>query len=117
MLAEGEQVKLIFEHQCSHTSPAVGARNFYAVDTSQPDPRKRANGLGDFCGGNILTLPAKRVTDAIDKIEEAALVLSHQVARTKPSIASLEDAANDFFFCSLRVGIAFQPAAGLPRSP
>src|SRR5260370_9576339 len=113
MLAEGEQVKLIFEHQCSHTSPAVGARNFYAVDTSQPDPRKRANGLGDFCGGNILTLPAKRVTHPIDKIEEAWLVLSHQVAGTKPSISSLADAANDLFFLGLRVGIALKPAADM----
>src|SRR5215831_497209 len=97
MFPEGGQVQLTIEHKCGHAGPAFGARNRYAVDIDQLDPRKCANCLGDFGGRNILTFPAKCVADAVDKIEETTFILPHKVTGTKPGVTRLEHAAEDLF--------------------
>jgi hypothetical protein len=66
-------------------------------------------------GSHVLALPAKGVADAVDEVEEALLVLAHQVAGPYPSVARREDMAQDSLLGLGRTGVALEPAAGARR--
>ena len=46
-------------------------------------------------GRNVLAFPAKRVADAVNKIEKALLIFSHSVSRPKPDVALGEYVPDD----------------------
>ncbi len=72
MVAKRGQIQLAVDDQRSHAGPAVGARNCHTVNIGFLDSGKRTDRLGDFGSGDVLTLPAESVADAIDEIEKAA---------------------------------------------
>src|SRR5215472_16937933 len=97
MPAKGNQVQFTLYLDSRHARAAVSSGNRHTIHTGQLDSRKRANCLRDFGGGDVFAFPAEGIADAIDKIEEAPPVFSHQVAGTDPSIARLEDVTDDLF--------------------
>ena len=76
-------------------SPLIGwfARKRDAIDICLDETGILRQCFGDFRGRDIFAFPAKRVSDPVDKIEKAALVLAHQIAGAEPGIARLEDVA------------------------
>src|SRR5262249_24853366 len=66
-------------------------------------------------GRHVLALPAEGVADAVDEVEEALLVLAHQVAGPDPGVALCEDVTQDSLLGFARTGVALEPAAGTRR--
>src|SRR5262249_12809060 len=67
----------------------------------------------DLLRRDVLALPAKRVTDAVDEIEVALRVPAHQVAGAEPGVARLEHVAQDLFLRRPRVRVAVEAAAAI----
>ena len=94
---------------------AFGPRNRDSVDAGMQDAVESAKFLSHLRRSDILTLPAKRVADAVDEVEEALLVPAHQIAGPDPGISLGEDIAQDLFLGLARNGVALVSAAGTRR--
>ena len=99
-----------------HAGLAVGARNRHAVDVGLLDARKRAERHRHLGGRDVLALPAERVADAVDEIEIASLVPSHQIAGTKPGVAGCEHVPQDLLLGGIDAGVALEPAGDVRRA-
>src|SRR5580704_3496211 len=75
------------------------------------DPFECADFLRYLGGRYVFAFPAKGVPDAIDEVEEALLILAHQVAGSHPGVARREDIAQNSLLGLSRIGIALEPAA------
>ena len=60
-------------------------------------------------------LPTNVIADAVDDVEEALLVLAHQVTGPNPGVARCEYMAQDSLLGLGRTGVALEPAAGVRR--
>src|SRR5208337_3764137 len=80
-----------------HPGAAFGPRKRDSVDAGMQYALESAELLRHLGGSHVLALPAKGVADAVDEVEEALLVLAHQVAGPHPSVAFREHMAQDFF--------------------
>src|SRR3984885_3642865 len=98
-----------------HPGAAFGPRNGDSVDAGMQYALESAQLLRHLGGSHVLALPAKGVADAVDEVEEALLVLAHQVAGPYPSVARCEDMAQDSLLGLCRTGVALEPAAGACR--
>src|SRR5258708_8228596 len=116
MCAEGVEVQLIGGDKHSHAGPAVGARNSDAIDSGLPDAGKRTDRLRYLGCRDIFALPAEGIADTIDEIEIALLVLSHQVASSKPFVSRLEHVAEYLAVGGFLVGIAFEAAGQIIKN-
>src|SRR5262249_36610220 len=83
-----------------------------SVDAGMQYALESAELLRHLGGSHVLALPAKGVADAVDEVEEALLVLAHQVAGPYPGVARREAGAQDLRLCPGRRGVALEPAAG-----
>src|SRR5579864_6027971 len=87
------QVEVGLSDECCHPRPTVGGWDCHAVDIGFLDSRKGTDRLRNFGGRNVLALPAERIADAVDKIEKASLILSHQVSGAYPEVTLLKHVA------------------------
>src|ERR1700683_180621 len=115
MAAEGDQVEVVPDYCGDHACPAFVARNRHSIDHRFGDVRKACHLSSDLDGGYVFAFPSKRVADAIDEVEEAALVLAHQIAAAVPGVSLCEHVAQDLFFGGRFVRIAFEAAAPARR--
>src|SRR5882672_10513575 len=109
--AEGLQVQLIVSNEYGHAGAPIGAGHSHPIDAGMLDARERADRLSHLGGGDIFTLPAEGVAGTVDEIEITLLVLSHQVAGTKPGVSRLEDIAEYFAGGGFLVGVALESTA------
>src|SRR5271169_2605205 len=105
------EIERAFAYDCRHPGAAFGPRHRDSVDAGMQYALESAELLRHLGGSHVLALPAKGVADAVDKVEEALLVLAHQVAGPYPSVARCEDMAQDSLLGLGRTGIALEPAA------
>src|ERR1700756_2064546 len=115
MLAKNFEIEILADNDRGHAGADIGARHGHAIGRGVDDPMAIAKAVIDLAGRDILALPAKGIADTIDEIEEALLVLPHQIAGAKPGIALREDIAQDFPVGLACVGIALEAAAALIR--
>src|SRR5277367_4851935 len=111
MPAESDQIEVVPNYGGDHACPAFVARDRYSIDHRFGYVRKRCHLSGDLDGRYVLAFPSKRIADAIDEVEEAALVLAHQIAAAVPRVSLREHVAQDLFFGGRLVRIAFEAAA------
>src|SRR6185437_9154123 len=108
------QLEAWCDHQRGHAGAALVAGHLDAVHHGLAHVGAALQRCGDFGGGNVLALPTEGVADAIDEVEEAALVLAHEIATAIPGVAWLEDVAQHLLLRGLRVRIALVlPGASL----
>ena len=108
MSPECLEVQLIVSDEHGHAGAAVGAGNSYSIDAGLLDAGKGTDRLRHLGSGNIFTLPAKGVADTVNEIEITLLVLSHQVAGTKPGVSRLEHVAEYLVGGGFLVGVALK---------
>src|SRR5271154_5665493 len=111
MPAESGWIEVVPDYRGDHTGPAFVARNRYSIDHRFGDVGEGCQLSGDLDGRHVLAFPSKRVADAIDEVEEAALVLAHQIAAAVPRVSLREHVAQDLFFGVCFASIAFEAAA------
>src|SRR5262245_49853130 len=109
------EIERAFAYHGRHPGAAFGPRNRDSVDAGMQYALESAERLRHLGGSHVLALPAKGVADAVDEVEEALLVLTHQVASPYPGVARCEDVAQDPLLCLGRTGVALEPAAGARR--
>src|SRR3954454_17157830 len=82
-------------------------RNFNAVNIGFENPRMMAQHLANFVRANILTLPAKSISNPINEVPPSLLVPTDKISSSEPSIALLEHIAQNLFLgCLVIVQIA-----------
>ena len=59
-------------------------------------------------GGDVLTLPAVGVADAVDEIEEALRILAHEVPGSIPAVAGDEHVTQDLLLRRCAVSVALE---------
>src|SRR5271154_1171241 len=89
------EIERAFAYDGRHPGAAFGPRNRDSVDAGMQYALKSAERLRHLGGSHVLALPAKGVADAVNEVEEAILVLAHQVAGPHPGVARCEDIAQD----------------------
>src|SRR5271166_4386645 len=109
------EIELAFAYDGRHPGAAFGPRNRDSVDAGMQYALESAELLRHLGGGHVLALPAKGVADAVHEVEEALLVLTHQVAGPYPCVARCEHIAQDSLLGLGRTGVALEPAAGARR--
>ncbi len=113
MYAQLSQIQLGIGNDCRHAHAAIRAGYRDAVNICVLDSRKSADGFGNLAGGDVLSLAAKCVANAIDEIEKSLLVFAQQVASANPRIAGLEYVAKDLLLGCVNRGVAFKAAANV----
>src|SRR5271170_5101692 len=98
MSAEGDQIEVVPNYGGDHACPTFVARNRHSIDHRFSYVRKRCHLSGDLCSRHVFAFPSKRIADAIDEVEEAALVLAHQIAAAIPRVSLREHVAQDLSF-------------------
>src|SRR5439155_1729966 len=113
--SERDQVEVVADHDGRHAGAAFRAGNRHPVNDRIDHAGARGDRLGNLRGRYILALPAEGVTDAIDEVEIALLIPSHQVTGAKPGVARLEDVAEDLLLGRLLACVAFESGAEARR--
>src|SRR5262245_51983413 len=90
LFPEWSEVPIYLCSHPGHSNTTVGAGNSHAVDARLLDAGESTDRLRHFGGSDVFTFPANRVAHAIDEIEVALFVLSHQVASPEPGVTGLE---------------------------
>src|SRR5438874_918093 len=96
---------------CGHPRAAVRPRDADAIDDRVEHAWTRTKHLGDLGRRYVLTLPAERVADAIDEVEIAFGVPSHEIARPEPGVIRLEHVAEDLLLGGVDTRVTFEPRA------
>ena len=95
MLVEACYVHLTIDDHSRHADAAFHAWNRDSIYIGVLHSGKAADGLGNFGCGNILTFSAEGIADAVDKIVIALVVFPHKVAGAKPTVAGLQNIAQN----------------------
>src|SRR5277367_947433 len=111
MPTESDQIEIVPDYCGDHAGPTFVARNRHSVDHRFSYVRKGCHLSGDLDGRYVLAFPSKCIADAVDEVEETALVLAHQIAAAVPRVSLCEHVAQDFFLGGCFVRIAFEAAA------
>src|SRR5438309_8405726 len=98
-----------------HSGAAVRPGDGHPVDHRVEHARTRAEDLGDLGGGDVLALPAEGVAEAVDEVEVALVVASHEVARAKPGVIRLEYVSENLPLGGIGAGVAFEPRTDVHR--
>src|SRR5271166_4601195 len=109
------EIERAFADDGRHPGAAFGPRNRDSVDAGMQYAIESAERLRHLGTRHVLALPAKGVADTVDEVEEALLVLAHQVAGPYPGVARCEDMAQDSLLGLDRTGVALEPATGARR--
>src|SRR5206468_2763054 len=117
MRPEGGEIEPITGNDRRHARPPFGARNGDAVHVGFLDSGKRTDRCRYLGGGDVFALPSERIADAIDEIEVAALVPTHEIAGPNPRVARLEHVAQELFLRGLVVCVALEPASNVRLVP
>src|SRR5580658_7089098 len=115
MPVQRAKIECPFRYDGRHPGAAFGPRNRDSVNAGMQDPLECADLLRYLGGRYVFAFPAKGLADAIDEVEEALLILAHQVAGPHPGVACREDIAQNSLLGLSRIGIALEPAASALR--
>src|SRR5947209_13650645 len=74
-------------------------RNLNAVNIGFDNPRMMAQHPANFVRANILALPAKSVSNTINKVPPSLLVPTDKISGSEPSIALLEHIPQNLLLC------------------
>src|SRR5208283_4680251 len=102
------EIKPLVHGERCHAGASVIPRDLNAVYTHLDDTRAGGDRLRDLGSSHILALPAKRFTDAIDKVIKTARVLAHEIATAHPGVAQREDISQNFLLRIRAVQIALE---------
>src|SRR5262249_50087824 len=83
------------EHDGRHPGAAVGTGDLHAVDVGLGDAGRPVQHVADLLRGDVLSLPAEGVADAIDEVEVPGRVAAEEIAAPKPHVAALEGVAHE----------------------
>src|SRR5271165_7030863 len=109
------EIERAFADDGRHPGAAFGPRNRDSVDAGMQYAFESAELLRHLGGSHVLALPAKGVADAVDEVEEALLVLAHQVAGSHPGVARCENIVQDLLLGIGRPGVALEATASALR--
>src|ERR1700733_12437368 len=98
-----------------HSGSAVRARHGDTVNGGLRNTWKCVTNCLHFGRRDVLAFPAKGVADAVDKVEVALLVPSHQVTGTKPGVSRIEHIVENLVRAGLLAAVAFEPVARVGR--
>src|SRR6516225_7327609 len=94
--------------QRRHAGTALGPGHAHPVYGGVRHSGTCGDHLRDLGGGHVLTLPAEGVADAIDEVEEALLVLAHEIAGAIPGVSGREHIAQDLAGGGRLIGVALE---------
>src|SRR2546429_10011983 len=87
MPVQRRKIEGAFAYDGRHPGATFGPRNRDSVDAGMQYALESAKLLRQLRGSHVFALPAKGVADAVDEVEEALLVLAHQIAGPYPGVA------------------------------
>jgi hypothetical protein len=105
MCSETNKIQLAIDDDRNHTGATIISWGSDAVDHRILHLGPRTDRVSDFTCRDVFALPAKRVSNPIDEVEESCGISPHQIAASEPRVTRREDVAQNLPVRSHAVGV------------
>lgn len=107
------EVNVIIADNPGHAGAAIFSWNLDSVHVGLMNSGENGQNLGHLGGGDVLSLPAEGVANAVNEVEVSSLVLADKISGSEVLVSLDEGIGQDLLLGGGLVGVPLKPGGGV----